>query len=140
MKPRYMLDTNICLYIGKHHPPEVKNRFERLKPGQVVISAITYGELHYGASKSTQRAKALMQLVALVQDIPVEGLGAHVAEAYGEIRAALEKQGRPIGNNDLPNNDLWIGAHARAAGLILATNNEREFKRIPGLAVENWTN
>jgi tRNA(fMet)-specific endonuclease VapC len=130
-----MLDTNICIYIGKNHPPEVKARFEKLKPGQVVISAITYGELHYGASKSTQRAKALMRLEALVQDIPVEGLDAHVAEAYGEVRAALEKQGRPIGNND-----LWIGAHAWAAGLILATNNEREFKRIPGLAVENWTN
>jgi len=129
-----MLDTNICIYIGKNHPPEVKARFEKLKPGQVVISAITYGELHYGASKSTQREKALMQLEAMVQDIPVEGLDAQVAEAYGEIRAVLEKQGRPIGNND-----LWIGAHAWAAGLILATNNEREFKRIPGLVVENWT-
>lgn len=130
-----MLDTNICIYIGKHHPPEAKNRFEKLKPGQVVISAITYGELHYGASKSTQRTKALMQLEALVEDIPVEGLDARVAEAYGEIRAALEKQGRTIRNND-----LWIGAHALAAGLILVTNNEREFNRIPGLAVENWTN
>jgi tRNA(fMet)-specific endonuclease VapC len=129
-----MLDTNICIYIGKNHPSEVKARFEKLKPGQVVISAITYGELHYGASKSTQRAKALMQLEALVEDIPVEGLNAHVAESYGEIRAALEKQGRPIGNND-----LWIGAHAWATGLILVTNNEREFNRIPGLAVENWT-
>jgi tRNA(fMet)-specific endonuclease VapC len=129
-----MLDTNICIYIGKNHPSEVKARFEKLKPGQVVISAITYGELHYGASKSTQRAKALMQLEALVEDIPVEGLNAHVAESYGEIRAALEKQGRPIGNND-----LWIGAHAWATGLILVTNNEREFNRITGLAVENWT-
>ena len=134
MKPRYMLDTNICIYIAKHQPPEVKARFERLKPGQLVMSAITYGELYYGASKSNQRAKALTQLEELAQDIPVENLDAKAAQAYGEIRAALEKQGRLIGNND-----LWIGAHAMALDVTLATNNEREFKRIAGLSVENWT-
>jgi tRNA(fMet)-specific endonuclease VapC len=132
MKLRYMLDTNICIYIAKHQPPEVKARFERLKPGQVVMSATTYGELYYGASKSSQRAKALTQLEELVQDIPVENLESAAARAYGEIRAALEQQGRLIGNND-----LWIGAHAMALDLTLATNNEREFKRIAGLSVEN---
>jgi tRNA(fMet)-specific endonuclease VapC len=71
MKPRYMLDTNICIYIAKHQPPRVKTRFERLKPEQLVISAITYGELHYGACKSSQRAKALTQLEELVQEILV---------------------------------------------------------------------
>jgi tRNA(fMet)-specific endonuclease VapC len=129
-----MLDTNICIYIAKHQPPQVKARFERLKPGQLVMSAITYGELYYGASKSSQRAKALTQLQELVQDIPVENLDATVARAYGEIRAALEEQGRLIGNND-----LWIGAHALALNVTLATNNERGFKRIPGLSIENWT-
>jgi tRNA(fMet)-specific endonuclease VapC len=67
MKPRYMLDTNICIYIAKHQPPEVKARFERLRPGQLVMSAITYGELSYGTCKSIQRAKALTQLEELVR-------------------------------------------------------------------------
>lgn len=134
MKPRYMLDTNICIYIAKHQPPEVKVRFEQLKPGQLVMSAITYGELHYGACKSSQRAKALTQLEELVQDIHVENLDLAAARAYGEIRATLEEKGRLIGNND-----LWIGAHAKALDVTLATNNEREFKRIAGLSVENWT-
>lgn len=134
MKPRYMLDTNICIYIAKHQPPKVKARFDRLKPGQLVMSAITYGELYYGASKSNQRARALTLIEELVQDIPVEDLNSMAAKAYGEIRASLEMQGRLIGNND-----LWIGAHAMALDVTLATNNEREFKRIPGLSVENWT-
>ena len=134
MKTRYMLDTNMCIYIAKHRPSEVRARFERLKPGQLVMSAITYGELYYGASKSSQQAKALAQLQELVQDIPVEELDSRASEAYGEIRATLEKEGRLIGNND-----LWIGAHASALNLTLATNNEREFKRIPGLLLENWT-
>ena len=134
MKQRYMLDTNICIYIAKHQPPQVKARFERLKPGQLVMSAITYGELRYGASKSKQRARALAQLEELVQDIPVESLDSKAAEAYGEIRAALEMQGRLIGNDD-----LWIAGHAMALGVTLATNNEREFGRIVGLSLENWT-
>jgi tRNA(fMet)-specific endonuclease VapC len=134
MKTRYMLDTNICIYIAKHQPPEVKARFERLKPGQLVMSAITYGELYYGANKSNQRTRALAQLDELIQDIPVENLTSTAAEAYGEIRATLEKQDRLIGNND-----LWIGAHAKALEVTLATNNERDFKRIAGLSVENWT-
>ena len=135
MKPRYMLDTNICIYIAKEHPQEVKAHFERLKPGQLVMSAITYGELCYGASKSRQKAKALAQLEELVQDIPAVDLDSRASQVYGEIRAALEQQGRLIGNND-----LWIGAHALAMNLTLVTNNEREFKRIPGFSVENWTN
>jgi tRNA(fMet)-specific endonuclease VapC len=134
MNIRYMLDTNMCIYIAKHRPPEVRARFERLKPGQLIMSAITYGELCYGASKSTQQAKALAQLQELVQDVPVAELDSRASEAYGEIRATLEKEGRLIGNND-----LWIGAHALALNLTLATNNEREFNRIPGLSLENWT-
>jgi tRNA(fMet)-specific endonuclease VapC len=134
MNARYMLDTDICIYISKRRPPEVKARFDRLKPGQVVMSVITYGELFYGASKSNHRAKALEELDATVLGIPVEGLTSTVSEAYGTIRAALEKQGRVIGNND-----LWIAAHAMALDLTLATNNEKEFRRIDGLSVENWT-
>jgi len=134
MNTRYMLDTDICIYISKRRPPEVKARFERLKPGQMVMSAITYGELYYGASKSNQKAKALAELDRAVRGIPVENLTSTVSEAYGIIRSALEKQGRMIGNND-----LWIAAHAMSLGFILATNNDREFLRVTGLSVENWT-
>jgi len=134
MNTRYMLDTDICIYIAKRRPPEIRARFERLKPGQMVMSVITYGELYYGASKSNQRAKALAELDTAIRDIPVEDLTRTVSEAYGIIRAALEKQGRVIGNND-----LWIAAHAMSQGFVLATNSDREFLRVPGLSVENWT-
>jgi len=134
MNTRYMLDTDICIYIAKRRPPEIRTRFERLKPGQMVMSVITYGELYYGASKSNQRVKALAELDTAIRDIPVEDLTRTVSEAYGIIRAALEKQGRVIGNND-----LWIAAHAMSQGFVLATNNDREFLRVPGLLVENWT-
>lgn len=134
MKARYMLDTNICIYIAKHNPPEVKDRFDRMSPGQLVMSVVTYGELCYGASKSAQSGKAFTILEKMIPDIPVEPLSPVVGLTYGELRAALAKQGRLIGNND-----LWIGAHALALGLTLATNNEREFTRIGGLSVENWT-
>lgn len=97
------------------------------------MSAITYGELSYGAVRSADRARALAQLDSLVQAIPVEPLGSDVSRSYGAIRATLEKQGRVIGNND-----LWIAAHALALDLALATTNEREFRRVPGLSVENW--
>jgi len=128
-----MLDMNIYIYIAKHQPPQVRARFEQLKPGQLVMSAITYGELQYGAGKRSQRAGALLKLRQLIHDIPVESLDSAADQAYGEIRATLEKQGRPIGNND-----LQIAAHAVALDVTLAAYNEREFRRIPGLSVENW--
>jgi tRNA(fMet)-specific endonuclease VapC len=134
MNTRYMLDTDICIYISKRRPPEVKAHFERLNPGQVVMSVITYGELYYGASKSDHRAKAFAELDRTIRVIPVESLTPAASEAYGIIRATLEKQGRIIGNND-----IWIAAHAKALNVTLATNNDREFLRIPGLSVENWT-
>jgi tRNA(fMet)-specific endonuclease VapC len=133
VKPLYMLDTNICIYIIKHKPPEIKARFQRYKPGQIVISTVTYAELWFGAQRSAERQRALALLQAFVRDIPVAPLGSKVGEAYGEIRARLERKGRLIGNND-----LWIGAHAAVLDVTLATNNEREFKRIDGLSVENW--
>ena len=134
MRRRYMLDTDICIYLAKNQHPQVTARFERLKPEQLVMSAITYGELQYGANKSYQRSRTLSQLAELIQYIPVESLTSSAARAYGKIRATLERQGRMIGNNN-----LWIGAHAMALEVTLATNNEREFKRIAGLSVENWT-
>jgi tRNA(fMet)-specific endonuclease VapC len=129
-----MLDTDICIYLAKNRYPQVTARFERLKPEQPVMSAITYGELQYGANKSSQRSRTLSQLAELTQYIPVESLTSSAARAYGEIRATLERQGRMIGNND-----LWVAAHAMTLNVTLATNNEREFLRVTGLSVENWT-
>jgi len=135
MTARYLLDTNIFVYIRRQRPPEVMARFQRLKPGEAAMSVITYGELQYGAEKSASRAQALRQLDELTALIPVLPMPADVGRSYGSIRAALESRGEIIGNND-----LWIAAHASAADLTLVSNNEREFKRVPGLKVQNWVN
>lgn len=135
MTPKYLLDTNICIYIRQNRPPKVLARFRRLTPGDAVLSIITYGELIYGVQKSQHRDRAFEQLSELTQVLPVMSLPEESARVYGETRAGLEMQGQIIGNND-----LWIAAHAKASGLILVTNNEREFKRIPGLRVQNWAN
>jgi tRNA(fMet)-specific endonuclease VapC len=130
---RFLLDTNICIYIRQARPPEVLARFEKLKAGDAVLSVITYGELLYGAHKSKQRETALSRLADLVSLLPVLKMPAGAADEYGEIRAVLETRGETIGGND-----LWIAAHAKAEGLTLVTNNEREFKRVPRLKVQNW--
>lgn len=131
--PSYMLDTNICIYIQRRKPEEVLERFEKLKPGDAVISVITWGELLYGAEKSQKRDKALQVLAEFKTFIPVLTISEDTGKIYGEIRASLESKGKLIGNND-----LWIAAHAKAADLTIVTNNEREFKRISGLKVQNW--
>ncbi|MBS0556862.1 MAG: type II toxin-antitoxin system VapC family toxin [Proteobacteria bacterium] len=133
MALHYLLDTNICIYIARRKPAEVEKRFEKLNVGDAAISTITFGELLYGAAKSQSSAIANAKLKQLSELLPVLALDESCAQAYGEIRAALEAKGQIIGNND-----LWIAAHARSARLILVTNNEREFKRVPGLKVENW--
>jgi len=134
MEPRYLLDTNICIYIRQKRPEEVLRRFRKLRPGEAVLSVITYGELLYGAAKSEQRVRAIEQLHELVRVLPALSLPEAAAEAYGTIRAELELNGEMIGNND-----LWIAAHALAAGLILVTNNEKEFRHVRRLKVQNWT-
>lgn len=133
MTARYLLDTNICIYIAKHHPPEVRCRFEQIPSDELVMSVITYGELLHGAEKSQMRERTLGVLQSLTETISVQALPIAAAAHYGEIRAVLERTGTPIGNND-----LWIAAHARSEGLVVVTNNEREFQRVPGLKVENW--
>ncbi len=135
MDARFLLDTNICIHIRRQRPPEVLARFQRLKPGEAVLSVITYGELIYGAEKSKFREQAIGQLTELAGLVPVMALPSRAGEFYGAIRAALEIKGEMIGNND-----LWIAAHAKAAALTLVTNNEREFRRIPGLKIQNWVN
>jgi tRNA(fMet)-specific endonuclease VapC len=130
---RFLLDTNICIYIRRKKPEEVLRRFRTLKAGEAVLSVITFGELIYGAEKSAQRGTALELLRQLAQVLRVLAMPETAAEAYGTIRAELERKGQMIGNND-----LWIAAHAKAAGLTLVTNNEREFRRVRGLRMENW--
>lgn len=131
--PRYLLDTNICIYIGKNQPIEVRQKFEQLQANDIAISVITYGELRYGAQKSQSHDKALKvinQLTSVIQILPLdENAGGH----YGEIRAELAATGQIIGNND-----LWIAAHARANNLILVSNTMKEFERVSGLQLENW--
>lgn len=131
--PKYLLDTNICIYLTKQQHPALTQRFKTLAENTVAMSVITYGELQFGAQKSQQRKQVLGTLEKLSLVIPVLEMHQEVSLHYGEIRAYLQKAGTPIGNND-----LWIAAHARAEALILITNNEREFERVPDLKVENW--
>ena len=133
MELRYLLDTNIVIYIRKKHPEDVLRRFSKLAPGEAGISVIAYGELIYGATKSSQRQVALERLRELTEALPAVPLPEKAAETYGAIRAELAGRGEMIGSND-----LWIAAHALASGLTLVTNNEKEFKRVRGLKVQNW--
>lgn len=133
MSIRYLLDTNICIYIAKHNPPEVRERFASHQARELSMSVVTLGELRFGAEKSQTRERALAVVAQLEQAIPVSPLPEAAGEHYGQIRAVLQQQGMPIGNND-----LWLAAHARAEGWILVTNNDREFARVPGLQWENW--
>ena len=129
----YLLDTNICIYIAKKHPASVSEHFSQLITGTVGMSIITYGELVFGAEKSHSPKRVLLLLEQLSELIPVCPLPIHAAKHYGEVRSKLEKQGKPIGAND-----LWIAAHALALNVTLVTNNAKEFLRVPHLKVENW--
>ncbi len=133
MESRYLLDTNICIYIRHSRPEQVLRRFRKLRAGEAALSVITYGELLYGAAKSTHTTAALERLRELVQLLPALPLPETAAETYGTVRAELESKGEMIGNND-----LWIAAHALASGLILVTNTEKEFRRVRGLKIQNW--
>jgi tRNA(fMet)-specific endonuclease VapC len=133
MPVRYLLDTNICIYIAKYNPPEVRERFAQHTVDELAMSVITLGELYNGAEKSQSPKKASAAIEQLSNAIQVIPMTEPVAQQYGKIRAKLEKAGQTIGNND-----LWIASHAKAEGLVLVTNNEREFKRVAGLKVENW--
>jgi tRNA(fMet)-specific endonuclease VapC len=133
MATRYLLDTNICIYIAKHNPAAVRARFAQHTADELVMSVITLGELRFGAEKSQSQERTLAVINQLQSLIQVAPLTEAVGEHYGQIRASLQKTGLPIGNND-----LWIAAHARAEEWVLVTNNEREFRRVDGLQVENW--
>ncbi len=132
MPLQYLLDTDICIYIrGKQ--PKILARFAQANEGDCAISAITHGELAFGCAKSPKPEQALLELRQFVAQIPSLPLPVSAVEIYGSTRWALSRQGQLIGPND-----LWIAAHAMAAGLTLVTNNEGEFSRVPGLNIENW--
>jgi tRNA(fMet)-specific endonuclease VapC len=130
---RYLLDTNICIYIAKHNPASVRERFAQHSANELAVSVITLGELRFGAEKSQFKEKALAVIEELASVMSIEELTESTAEHYGQIRAELQKSGQIIGNND-----LWIAAHARSQGWVLVTNNEKEFLRVNDLNVENW--
>jgi tRNA(fMet)-specific endonuclease VapC len=130
---RYLLDTNICIYIAKHNPASVRERFAQHSANELAVSVITLGELRFGAEKSQFKEKALAVIEELASVMSIEELTESTAEHYGQIRAELQKSGQIIGNND-----LWIAAHARSQGWVLVTNNEKEFLRVNDLKIENW--
>jgi tRNA(fMet)-specific endonuclease VapC len=131
---QYMLDTDTCVYLSRKSSPKVLARVRRYSPGDLVISAVTYGELRFGAEKGVHPETGLKILDEFTDAVPVVALGKPVGEFYGKLRLYLQRKGQIIGNND-----LWIAAHCLQLGLTLVTNNEREFSRIPNLAIENWT-
>lgn len=129
---RFLLDTNICIYIINRRPEAVFEHFAGLQAGTVGISSITGGELHYGVSKSgsARNRRALEKFLAPLDVLPFDDAA---MREYGRVRTHLEKKGTPIGSLD-----MLIAAHALALDVVLVTNNLREFKRVPGLRLENW--
>lgn len=132
MSLRYLLDSDVCIYAMKRRPAPLLNRLDRFAPVSA-LSVIVYGELCFGREASRRRDEASVYLAALLETLQVLPLPLDAAARYGEIRAELERSGRPIGAND-----TWIAAHALAENLTLVTNNEREFSRVPGLRLANW--
>jgi len=129
----YMLDTDICIYIIKRKPESVLKRLEMLQPGQLAISAITFAELMNGAKKSKQVEGNIAKLNELAELLEIRVFDQKAAVTYGDVRSTLEKKGNIIGSND-----LLIAAHALSLNWILVTNNEKKFKRVDGLRIENW--
>ncbi len=129
----YLLDTNICIYIIKKKPVEVFEKFKNLTIGDVGISSITLAELQFGIEKSSNAEKNREALEKFLTPIEIIDYGCEATVEYGKIRAELEKKGILIGPLD-----MLIASHAKSLGVILVTNNMREFERIAGLRMENW--
>ncbi len=130
---KYMLDTNILVYAKNKRPESVLKRLTSLEPEDVCISSVTLAEMEYGVFKSLMPEQNQLALMLFLSGIQIEPFDSKAAFEYGKIRAALTKKGTPIGAND-----LLIAAHAKSLGLILVTNNTREFERVEGLRLENW--
>ena len=129
--PRYMLDTNMCIYLMKNQPKEVAQRFARCFVGDVVMSAITYAELEYGVAVSANPKQEQANLAALVEDIPVSPFDVAAGLAYGPIRLATRESKKD-------HLDKLIAAHAVSLGVTLVTNNVKDFAKYPGVLTENW--
>ena len=129
---KYMLDTNIAIYVIKRRPPEALATFN-LHASQLCISSITLAELMHGVEKSAKPDHNLRQVEDFTSRLTVLEYGNKAASHYGDIRAVLERKGTPIGVND-----IHIAGHARSEGLTLVTNNLKEFKRVEALRLENW--
>ena len=132
MPPKFLLDSDICIFAMKRRTPALLRRLDQ-RATTSAISVVAYGELAFGEAMSVRREEAAAHLAALLETLQVLPLPLEAARRYAEIRAELQRIGQPIGSND-----LWIAAHALADDLTLVTNNEREFQRVPGLRVENW--
>lgn len=133
METHYLLDSNMVIYFRQKRSEAIMRRFAQLRPGEAAISVIAYGELLYGAMKSSHPTSAIELLHSLIQELWPLPLPESAGETYGLIRADLAVRGEMIGNND-----LWIAAHALASGFTLVTNNEKEFRRVRGLKIQNW--
>jgi tRNA(fMet)-specific endonuclease VapC len=132
LKPLYLLDTNICIYLMKQQPPQVAERFARCRVGEVVISAITAAELEYGVVASGDAAAAnRAALHSFLLEVPVAPFDARAARAYGPVRWLSRERRRDA-------LDKLIAAHALALGVVLVTNNPSDFQAYPDLAIENW--
>jgi tRNA(fMet)-specific endonuclease VapC len=116
----------------KNYPPQLRERFNALAE-QLCMSSITLAELHYGAEKSARRLENLQVIAQFCARLEVLAFPEKAAAHFGQIRAEVERLGTPVGPLD-----MLMGAHARAEGLIVVTNNAREFRRLPGVSVENW--
>ena len=130
---KYLLDTNICIYSLNRRPPEVLERLGQVGPAAVAISVVTLLELRHGAEKSQEPAKSHRKLDLFLRPMPILDFDQPAAELGGRVRAELDRRGTPVG--DL---DSLIAAHALSRGLVLVTNNVREFERVDSLRIENW--
>ncbi len=129
--PRYMLDTNMCIYLMKNQPEEVARRFAQCYVGDVVMSAITYAELEYGVAVAANPERERVNLANLIEDIPVAPFDGAAGVAYGPIRMATRESKKD-------HLDKLIAAHAVALGVTVVTNNAKDFAKYPGVFTENW--
>lgn len=130
---KYLIDTNICIYIMNKKPASVIEKFKLMEPGEIGVSSITVSELRYGVAKSRRKTENAKRLNEFLLPFEIMSYDSKAASAYGEIRSQLEKSGQTIGPLD-----MLIGAHALSQNRIIITNNTREFSRIDNLTVENW--
>jgi tRNA(fMet)-specific endonuclease VapC len=132
---KVLLDTNICIYMIRNKPPEVRKRFEALVPGDIFVSSITVAALQYGVEKSAAKAQNALALESFLLPLEIVAFDYESALAYGKIRADLERRGMPIGGMD-----MLITAQALAHNFTVVTHNLRKFQRIQGLICESWAN